>query len=223
MKVLQNTKVWAIALITLILGMSTGCIKFKRHDPSPVGTFYPNHPIQGIYLTKDNIWKSDNKISFSQPAEIKAVGKMTWNSLIGNYYETALISPKLDHLPGDYWIHTEGDYFIRVDWLRANGRVVYTGTKTSTDYFWESGWGTITKILIFIISAFIVFQIIKWLINLSEINQTQIIKINQKKKNEKRQEGEKKKNNTYPPENKNTPKPKQGYQEDEEYWPPKEK
>lgn len=129
----------------IIISLLTSCTTFKRDDPSPIGTFYPNQPIQGVYFTMDSWNNRENKISFSQPAEIKAVGKMTWNSLMGDYYETALISPKLDHLNGDYWIYTEGDYYATISWLQKNGRIEYTGYKTSGDYFWEGVGRFLTK------------------------------------------------------------------------------
>lgn len=165
MNKLRNTKLWETVLIILLLCIVSGCTKFKRDDPSSVGVFYPYQPIQGEYFTKDNFGNSENKISFSQPAKIKAVGKMTWNSLMGNYYETALISPKLDHLPGDYWIHTEGDYFATISWLQANGRIEYTGSKTSGDYFWEgvvrfltSTVGLVIEIILIIIIVIAIFR-----------------------------------------------------------------
>jgi DnaJ-domain-containing protein 1 len=193
MKGLRNTRLWEMALITLMLGMFSGCTTFKRDNPSPVGTFYPNYPIQGVYFTKDSWDNKSNKISFSQPAEIKAVGKMTWNSLIGHYYETALISPKLDHLPGDYWISTEGDYYATIEWLQANGRIEYTGYKTSASYFWESGWGSLTKILILIVSVYLGYLIIKSFIKANEKKRILIERMKQEEKERKiREEQERK-------------------------------
>ena len=143
----------------------TGCETFKRNDPSSVGIFYPNQPIQGVYLTKADFWNSKNIISFSGPVEIKAVGKRTWNSLIGDYYETALISPKLDHRQGDYWIGTDGDYYATISWLQSNGRIEFTGYKTSSDYFWEgvgsfltSTFGIVIEIILIIIIAISIFR-----------------------------------------------------------------
>lgn len=145
--------------------MLTGCEIFKRDDPSPVGIFYPNQPIQGVELTKADFWDSKNIISFSEPVEIKAVGKRTRNSLIGDYYRTALISPKLDHRQGDYWIGTDGDYYATISWLQSNGRIEYTGSKTSSDYFWEgvgsfltSTFGIVIEIVLIIIIAFSIFR-----------------------------------------------------------------
>lgn len=162
MKLVRNTNFLGTILISITLCILTSCTKFKRDDPSPVGMFYPNQPIQGVYFTKDSWDNKENKISFSQPAEIKAVGMMTWNSLMGNYYETALLSPKLDHLPGDYWMSTDGDYYATISWLQANGRIEYTGSKTSGDYFWESfarfltsTFGIIIEIILLIIGIVI--------------------------------------------------------------------
>jgi|WetSurMetagenome_2_1015567.scaffolds.fasta_scaffold381415_1 hypothetical protein len=160
MKEILNTRFWNTVLIALMIGTMSGCTTFKRHDPSPVGIFYPNYPIQGVYFTMDDFWKSENKISFSQPAKIKAVGRMTWNSLMGEYYETALISPKLDHLPEDYWINTEGDYYATISWLQANGRIEYTGSKTSSDYFWEGVGRFLTSTIGIILELIVIIVII---------------------------------------------------------------
>jgi hypothetical protein len=63
-----------------------------------------------------------------------------------------LISPKLDHLSGDYWISTDGDYYATISWLQANGRIEYTGYKTSSEYFWnKGGFGYILKIIFVLI------------------------------------------------------------------------
>lgn len=177
MKISRNASLWKSALFTLMLGLLMGCTTFKRDDPSHIGTFYPNQPIRHVSFTKHDFWNSNNVISFSKPAEIKATGKMTWNSLIGNYYETALISPKLDHLYGDYWISTDGDYYATISWLQANGRIEYTGYKTSSSYFWESGLGALTKILILIISVYLAYVIIKSFIKANEKRRIQIEKL----------------------------------------------
>jgi hypothetical protein len=162
MKVLQNTPLWKIALIILMLGMLTNCTSFERHNPSPVGIFYPNQPIQGVSFMKDDFFHSENRISFSHPVKIKSVGIMTWNSLTGEKSEVALLeSPQLDHLNGDFYINTDGDYYANITWLKTKGRIEYTGNKTSGDYFWESGWGTLIKILILVILGYLGFRTIK--------------------------------------------------------------
>jgi hypothetical protein len=193
MKGLKSNRFLGTALVLLMLGMFTGCTTFKRDDPSPVGTFYPYQPIRHVSLMKDDFWNSNNLISFSKPAEIKAVGKMTRNSLIGNYYETALISPKLDHLSGDYWIGTEGDYYATISWLQANGRIEYTGYKTSASYFWESGWGSLTKVLILIISIYIGYLIIKSFIKANEKKRILIERLTQEEKERKTREEQERK------------------------------
>ena len=176
--------------IILIFSFFTGCTTFERYDPSPVGTFYPYQPIQGVSFTKDDFWNSENRISFSQPAEIKAVGKMTWNSLTGHYYEVALISPKLDHLPGDYWINTDGDYYATIAWLQTRGRIEYTGSKTSGEYFWESGWGFIVKILILVILVYLGYKIIRYLIKKNEEKRILIERMQREEEERKRMEEE---------------------------------
>jgi len=162
MKVLRNTRLWTTALITLMFGILTGCTSFKRHDPSPVGTFYPDHPIQSVYFTKDNFFHSENKISFSHPVKIKAVGIMTWNSLTGQKSEVAILeSPQLDHLPEDYWIKTEGNYYANIDWLQANGRIAYSGSKSSGEYFLEGIARLLTSpIVIILVLIVIVISIV---------------------------------------------------------------
>ena len=144
---------WKFFSLILLINLLTACEKFKRDDPSPVGIFYPNRPIRGVNATKVGFLKSHKTISFSKPAEIKAVGKMTWNSLMGDYNETAIISVKLDNLPGDNWGNgTEGDYYATISWLQNNGRIEYTGSKTSGDYFWnKGGFGYILKIIFILI------------------------------------------------------------------------
>jgi DnaJ-domain-containing protein 1 len=190
---IRNTRLLKTALITLMLGLLTGCTTFKLDDPSPFGTFYPNQPIRHVSFTKNDFWNSNNVISFSKPAEIKAVGKMTWNSLIGNYYETALISPKLDHLSGDYWISTDGDYYATISWLQANGRIEYTGYKTSASYFWGSGWGSLSKILILIISIYLGYLIIKFFIKSNERKRLQIVMFEFEEKERRTREDQEKK------------------------------
>ncbi len=142
-----------------------GCTSFKRHDPSPVGIFYLNHPIQGEYFTKDDFFHSENKISFSQPVIIKAEGIMTWNSLTGQKTKVALFHPKLDHRPNDFWIDTDGDYYVNIAWLKAHGRIVYTGFKTSGDYFWEGVASFLTSpfgvILVLIVLGFFIYVILR--------------------------------------------------------------
>lgn len=146
----------------LMLTLLIGCQSFERYNPSPVGTFYPNEPIQGVELTKNDFFWSTHRISFSQPVKIAAVGIMTWDNLNGKKSEVALLkSPKLDHLPGDHYMDTEGDYYANITWLKYNGRIEYTGYRTAGDYFWESGWGTLIKILILVILGYLGFRTTK--------------------------------------------------------------
>jgi hypothetical protein len=115
---------------TLLLAILTGCTTFKRNDPSPVGMWYPNSPIK-VELTKDNFFKSDEVLNLgSRPIEIKSVGQMTWNSLIGDYYETALLKIHFSN-------NTVGYYYARTSFLQKYGRIEYTGSKKSMYYFWD--------------------------------------------------------------------------------------
>lgn len=132
----------------LMLGVCTACTSFKRDDPSKVGIFYPDQAILEASFIKDHWFYQEDKLGFSQAVEIKAVGMMTWSRCFGEYQESALISPVLDHLNGDYSVRSNGNYFATIAWLEANGRIEYTGTKSSSRYFWESGWGTFFKLLI---------------------------------------------------------------------------
>lgn len=154
MKKLQYTMLWKLALITLTVSMLASCTTFKRDEPSRVGMWYPNSPIK-VELTKDNFFKSDEVLNLNgEPLIIKAVGKMTWNSLIGNYTETALLEIHFSN-------NSVGDYFATTSFLQKYGRIEYTGNKTSEDYFWESGWGYLIKFLAFIAFLYLCFALIK--------------------------------------------------------------
>lgn len=149
--------------VLLLTSVLTGCTSFKKHDPCPVGMFYPSEPIRGVYFPKADFFQTDTKISFSQPVKISEVGIMTWNSLTGNKSEVArLESPQLEHLPGDFYIGTEGDYYASISWLREHGTIVYNGYETTGESFWKSitgffgtVWGIILVLLALALFGFI--------------------------------------------------------------------
>jgi len=131
MKVLRSTIFLRTFLFSLLLVTLTGCENFRRHEPSQVGLWYPNYPFKNVELTKDDFWHSNATLNFGgRPVIISAVGDMTYNRLIGHYYETAILE-----------IHFKdksvGYYYARISWLKANGRIEYTRFKSSGDYFWE--------------------------------------------------------------------------------------
>lgn len=154
MKTLRYRLPWKFTLFTLTASMLTSCTTFKRNEPSRIGVWYPNSPIK-VELTKDNFFKSDEVLDLGgEPVIIKAVGKMTWNSLIGNYTETALLEIHFSN-------HSVGDYFATTSFLQKYGRIEYQGYKTSEDYFWESGWGTLIKLLALSAFLYLCFTLIK--------------------------------------------------------------
>ncbi len=167
---LWTYKCWFIILI--MLSLLTSCVKFKRYDPSPIGTYYPNQSIR-VTCTKDDWNNSEHTITLSGPVEIKAVGKMTWNSLMGNYQETALI---------------QGDYFLTTSFLQANGRIEYTENKTSAQYFWESNWGSFIKLIIFGIGVFIVVRVIIYIVKKNKERKREIEKRQREEAERLRQE-----------------------------------
>lgn len=153
--------------------MLTSCTTFKRDEPSRIGMWYPNYPIQNVEMTQDNFWKSEGRVNFGGgPVKISAVGKMTWNSLTGNYYETALLEINFSN-------GSSGHYYATTSWLQKNGRIEYTGSKTSEDYFWESGWGYLIKALAFLGFLFLCFVLIKKHIKSNKDNQTIIENLKQ--------------------------------------------
>lgn len=142
-----------------MLFMIMGCASYERYNPSPVGVFYPNSTIQYVFM-EDNSLRNHVIISFSQPVKIKSLGIMTnYNSSIKECEVALLESPKLDHLPGDY-ISTSDNFFAPTRVLKFFGRIEYTGTKTSSDFFWEgvgsflaSTFGIVLDIILIIIIA----------------------------------------------------------------------
>jgi len=192
MKVLRNTRLWKTALTSLMLVILVGCASYDRYDPSPVGTFYPNSTIQYVFM-EDNSLRNHVVISFSQPVKIKSMGIMkNYNSSIKECEVALLESPILNHLPGDW--HTDcKNFFAPTPVLKSFGRIEYTGYKTSASYFWESGWGSLTKILILIISVYLGYLIIKYFIKENEKKQVLIERMKQEEKEKKLREEQERK------------------------------
>lgn len=161
---MKKTNITLILGMTLMLVMFVGCASYERYNPSPVGIFYPNSTIQYVFM-EDNSLRNHVIISFSRPVKIKSVGIMTnYNSSIKECEVALLETPTLDHLPGDY-ISTSGNFFAPTIVLKTFGRIEYTGSKTSSVYFWE-GVGsfltsTIGVILVIIVLAFTIYFIVR--------------------------------------------------------------
>lgn len=192
MKELIKTPKWQIVLFTVMITFLEGCASYDRYDPSPVGTFYPNSTIQYVFM-EDNSLRNHVVISFSLPVKIQSIGIMkNYNSSIKECEVALLESPILNHLPGDW--HTDcKNFFAPTSVLKYFGRIEYTGYKTSASYFWESGLGSLTKILILIISVYLGYLIIKSFIKANEKKRIIIERIKQEEKERKTREEQERK------------------------------
>ncbi|MEA5005603.1 MAG: DnaJ domain-containing protein [Rikenellaceae bacterium] len=181
MKELIKSPKWQIVLITVMITFLVGCASYDRYDPSPVGTFYPNSTVQYVFM-EDNSLRNHVVISFSQPVKIKSMGKMkNYNSSIKECEVALLESPILNHMSGD-WRTDCKNFFAPTSVLKYFGRIEFTGYKTSASFFWESGWGYLTKILLLIIFVYLGYLIINSFIKANEKKRILIERMKQEEK-----------------------------------------
>ncbi len=129
-----------LSITLLMVSMLTGCTKYEKYNPSPVGTYYPIQCVSNVLGREATFLMQPTTVTLCQPLKISEVGMIQYNTLDDNSKaEVARLE------------FSNVGVYVMTDKLRAWGRVEYSGNETVAMKAWKlwSGfysavWGTIT-------------------------------------------------------------------------------
>jgi len=126
-------KIIIAALVLLTVSMFTGCTKYEKYNPAPVGIYYPVQCISNVLGREATILMRPTTVTLCQPIEISEVGIIQYDVLDPN---TKAEVARLEF--------SNGAVYVMADKLKAWGKIKYRGSKNVTiSKFWSDTWSAV--------------------------------------------------------------------------------
>ena len=149
---------YLLSIALLMISILTGCTKYQKYSPTPVGTYYPTLCATPVLGREATFLMQPTTVTLCPPYtyRISEVGMIQYNSLDDNSKaEVARLE------------FSNGGVYVMTDKLKAWGRIEYSGHETwgmKISKLWSGFWSAIGGIIMIFFACVVIFFVMVFLL-----------------------------------------------------------